>query len=141
MIAFMLKLFGSFVALILGTIVYRLYFHPLAGIPGPRSAAVSNIWHAYHARNGRMLELGKTLHQKFGPMVRVGPNEVWFDSKEAFSKIYSKPPYYYILLSITNNWLQAPRKGSQSPTFMVCHLFTHNRSASSNDPFKKSPWL
>jgi hypothetical protein len=68
---------------------YRLCLHPLARVPGPRLAAVSNIWHALHVRNGRMLELGKTLHEKYGPVVRVGPNEVWFDSKDAFGAIYS----------------------------------------------------
>ncbi|KAK0615149.1 cytochrome P450 [Bombardia bombarda] len=57
--------------------------------PGPRLAAVSSIWQAYHARNGRMLDLGRTLHKHYGPAVRVGPNEVWFDSKEAFKEIYS----------------------------------------------------
>lgn len=28
--------------------VYLLYFHPLAKYPGPRIAAVSNAWYAYH---------------------------------------------------------------------------------------------
>lgn len=70
--------------------VYRLYLHPLAGVPGPRLAALSNIWHAYHARNGRMYLLGKSLHKRYGPVVRVGPNELWFDSKEAFKTIYSR---------------------------------------------------
>ncbi|KAL7936441.1 cytochrome P450 [Trichoderma chlorosporum] len=68
--------------------LYRLSFHPLSRIPGPRLAAISNIWHAYHARNGHMFELGRTLHQKYGEVVRVGPNELWFNSTEAFDKIY-----------------------------------------------------
>lgn len=71
-------------------IAYRLVLHPLARVPGPKIAALSNIWYAYHARNGRMLELGKTLHRRYGPMVRVGPNEVWFDSVDAFKHIYSE---------------------------------------------------
>lgn len=70
-------------------VAYRLVLHPLARIPGPRLAAISNVWQAHHARHGRMLQLGKTLHQKYGPTVRVGPNEVWFDSSEAFKSIYS----------------------------------------------------
>lgn len=28
--------------------VYLLYFHPLSKYPGPRLAAVSNVWWAYH---------------------------------------------------------------------------------------------
>lgn len=69
--------------------LYRLYLHPLARVPGPKLAAVSNIWHAYHARNGHMFELACTLHQKYGEVVRVGPDELWFNSIEAFDKIYS----------------------------------------------------
>ncbi len=37
-----------------------------------------------------MFELGKTLHKTYGPVVRVGPNEVWFDSVDAFKVIYGK---------------------------------------------------
>lgn len=70
--------------------VYRLYLHPLSCIPGPRLAAVTNCWYAYQVRNGRMLHLGKTLHKQYGPVVRVGPNEVWFNTKDAFRLIYSK---------------------------------------------------
>lgn len=80
------------IALLLAVAVYRLFFHPLSRIPGPRLAAISNCWLAYHVRNGHMLRLGKTLHNKYGPAVRVGPNEVWFNSKDAFRLIYSKPP-------------------------------------------------
>ena len=76
--------FASFITL------YRLFFHPLARLPGPKLAAISNIWYAYQARNGRMLHVGKTLHRTYGPVVRVGPGELWFSSKEAFSKIYSE---------------------------------------------------
>ncbi|KAK1573263.1 cytochrome P450 [Colletotrichum navitas] len=67
---------------------YRLLLHPLARVPGPRLAAISNVWYAWQVRNGRMLKLGKTLHKRYGPAVRVGPNEVWFDSADAFKHIY-----------------------------------------------------
>ncbi|TKW49287.1 Pisatin demethylase [Colletotrichum tanaceti] len=67
---------------------YRLLLHPLARVPGPRLAAISNVWHARQACDGRMLQLGKTLHKRYGPVVRVGPNEVWFDSVDAFKHIY-----------------------------------------------------
>ena len=69
--------------------LYRLVYHPLSRVPGPKTAALSNAWLAWHARNGRVRELGKTLHLKYGPVVRVGPNHVWFDSKYAFEVIYS----------------------------------------------------
>ena len=80
----------SIVVLFVTIGAYRLFSHPLSRVPGPRLAAVSSAWQAYHARNGRMVELGKTLHRWYGPVVRVGPNEVWFNSKEAFQAIYSE---------------------------------------------------
>ena len=86
-------IFAVLLALILGlgtVIVYRLQFHQLASVPGPKLAVLSNIWHAWHARNGQMRQLATTLHAKYGPVVRVGPNEVWFDSKDAFKTIYGR---------------------------------------------------
>lgn len=70
--------------------IYRITLHQLASIPGPKPAAVTNLWQALYVRDGRMIELGRRLHQQFGPVVRVGPNELWFDSIEAFRSIYGK---------------------------------------------------
>jgi hypothetical protein len=67
---------------------YRLFLHPLAQVPGPRLAAITNIWQAHYVRNGRVRELGKGLPKKYGPVVRVGPNEVWFNTADAFKQIY-----------------------------------------------------
>ncbi|ROV90642.1 hypothetical protein VMCG_10017 [Cytospora schulzeri] len=85
--------------------VYRLYLHPLSRIPGPRLAAVTNCWYAYQVRNGHMLRLGKTLHKQYGPVVRVGPNEVWFNTKDAFRLIYSpttgyEKSYFYLATAL-----------------------------------------
>jgi hypothetical protein len=76
--------------LLVAIAVRCIFFHPLSRIPGPKLAAVSNAWYASHAKHGRTAELGRKLHHQYGPAVRVGPNEVWFNSKEAFDIIYSK---------------------------------------------------
>lgn len=79
------------VSLALATVfLYRLYLHPLSRVPGPKLAALSSAWQAYHVRNGQMTRVGKQLHRKYGHAVRVGPSEVWFDSEDAFRSIYSK---------------------------------------------------
>lgn len=79
--------------LLLATIAcYRACLHPLSHVPGPRLAALSSAWYAYHVRHGRMLPLATTLHRRYGPVVRVGPNELWFNSKDAFRLIYSQSP-------------------------------------------------
>ena len=68
--------------------VYRLWLHPLSNVPGPKQAALSSIWQARHVRDGRMFILGKNLHRLYGPIVRIGPNEVWVDSEEGYKAIY-----------------------------------------------------
>ncbi|KAI2464794.1 cytochrome P450 [Annulohypoxylon bovei var. microspora] len=69
--------------------IYRLYLHPLAKIPGPRLAAITSLWYVYQVRKGRMMVLCRDLHKKYGPVVRISPNEVSFDSKEAYQAIYT----------------------------------------------------
>ncbi|KAI1380418.1 cytochrome P450 [Hypoxylon crocopeplum] len=70
-------------------IIYRLYLHPLAKIPGPRLAAITSLWYVYQIRKGHMQVLYTDLHKKYGPVVRISPNEVSFDSKEAYQAIYT----------------------------------------------------
>ncbi|KUI59282.1 Pisatin demethylase [Cytospora mali] len=89
-----LAFFTLIILSLLTVVVYRLYLHPLSRIPGPQLAAITNSWYAYQVRNGRMLRLGKTLHKQYGPVVRVGPNEVWFNTKDAFRVIYSPTAGY-----------------------------------------------
>lgn len=81
---------SALILLPLTVAIYSLFLHPLSRIPGPAPASISNAWYAYHVRNGSMLALGKTIHRKYGPVVRIGPKEVWLDSKAAYRMIYSK---------------------------------------------------
>ncbi|KAI1141491.1 cytochrome P450 [Hypoxylon sp. FL0543] len=74
-------------------VVYRLYLHPLAKIPGPRLAAITSLWYVNHIRKGQMQVLYRDLHNKYGPVVRISPNEVSFDSKDAFQAIYTGNQY------------------------------------------------
>ena len=94
------------ISLLLAMVVWHIFRHPLARIPGPRLAAITNLWHAHYARAGRMYELATTLHKTYGPVVRVGPNEVWFESREAFRAIYSerllRPPWRIEVLTQVN---------------------------------------
>ncbi|KAI0485253.1 isotrichodermin C-15 hydroxylase [Xylariaceae sp. FL0804] len=68
---------------------YLLYFHPLAKFPGPRIAAVSNVWYAYHWLSGRYPWATEDVLNTFGEVVRIAPNELLFVTSQAFSDIYS----------------------------------------------------
>ncbi|PIA91898.1 Trichodiene oxygenase [Cercospora beticola] len=58
--------------------IYRLFLSPVAQIPGPKLAAVSRLYELYFdlAQGGRLPWKIQELHDEYGPIVRIGPNEV-----------------------------------------------------------------
>ncbi|KAI0142808.1 cytochrome P450 [Xylariaceae sp. FL1272] len=70
-------------------VIFLLYFHPLAGFPGPRLAAISNVWYAYHWLSGRYAWATEQVLRKYGDVVRIAPNELLFFTPEAFMDIYT----------------------------------------------------
>ncbi|KAI0265036.1 high nitrogen upregulated cytochrome P450 monooxygenase 2 [Gloeopeniophorella convolvens] len=59
------------------TLAYRLSpLHPLAKYPGPVMARASKWWAAYVHSRGLMHRYVKSLHERYGDVVRVGPNEL-----------------------------------------------------------------
>ncbi|KAH9001150.1 high nitrogen upregulated cytochrome P450 monooxygenase 2 [Lactarius akahatsu] len=67
--------YGSAVASF--ALMYRLSpFHPLAKFPGPAIAKTSKLWAAYHGATGDQHRCYKSLHDRYGDVVRVGPNEL-----------------------------------------------------------------
>ncbi|KAK7676146.1 hypothetical protein QCA50_020897 [Cerrena zonata] len=77
------------ISFLLGVAVYRLYFSPLAAIPGPWYAAVSDLWlNTWIAR----LEQHRTiqaLFEQYGPVVRIGPNKVAFCDVTTARSVYA----------------------------------------------------
>lgn len=66
----------------IGHAVYMLRFHPLAKIPGPRINAISRLPFVRHLLKGTTAENVKQLHEQYGDVVRVTPNEISFISGE-----------------------------------------------------------
>lgn len=77
----------AFVAL---KIVYRLYFHPLRNFPGPKLAAATSLYAAYYdiCTPGLIKRLPE-LHKKYGPLVRIMPNELHASSLEDYNQYVS----------------------------------------------------
>lgn len=119
---------------------YRITLHPLARVPGPRLAAISNVWYAYHVRNGHAASLGRTLHKRYGPVVRVGPNEVWFNTPEAFDTIYSMDiPYDELPYNeILNYSTGTGPKGLEKSDF-YCKRYPRVSCPNSNQQFYTHP--
>ncbi|KAI1625288.1 cytochrome P450 [Exophiala viscosa] len=68
--------------------VYRLTLHPLAKYPGPILWAISPVPSIYYLLIGRISFQYKVLHDRYGPVVRVMPNELAFNTAQAFEDIY-----------------------------------------------------
>ncbi|KAI0894937.1 benzoate 4-monooxygenase cytochrome P450 [Annulohypoxylon nitens] len=73
-------------------IVYNIYFHPLAKIPGPWIAAITDIPYCWWLLGGRQPFDMLKLHNKYGPAVRIAPNEVSFNTAQAWKDIYTHGP-------------------------------------------------
>jgi cytochrome P450 len=56
--------------------VYNLFYHPLHKFPGPRLWAISNIPYTRVFLSGKGHYKMRQLHQKYGPIVRIGPNDL-----------------------------------------------------------------
>jgi hypothetical protein len=112
------------IARILYVVCYRLVFHPLAGIPGPKLAAVTFLYQTYFsfAHGSRFYEQIGKLHTKYGkkasfrawrtgfanvnlapagPVVRITPDEIHLSDAENCDTIYhvgskyAKYPRFY----------------------------------------------
>lgn len=76
------------VAAIIYHFCYSLFFSSLARIPGPKSFAWTKLKLAYEDYKGTRTRTIHALHAEYGPVVRVGPNEVAFSSTTAMRSIY-----------------------------------------------------
>ncbi|KAM5357609.1 hypothetical protein ACJZ2D_016088 [Fusarium nematophilum] len=67
---------------------YNYFFHPLAVYPGPKLAAISELWYAQHWLSKRWAFKLLEASQKYGEVIRIAPNELFFTSTRAFEDIY-----------------------------------------------------
>ncbi|KAI2616499.1 cytochrome P450 [Hypoxylon sp. NC1633] len=71
--------------------IHNVYFHPLSGFPGPLLARASLLWRFIHTGSGKVHLSIEKLHRKYGPVVRMSPNELSFASVESWKAIYGHP--------------------------------------------------
>jgi len=68
--------------------IYRLYFHPLSAYPGPTLYAASRLPLFNASIRGHSVHLLPRLHAKYGPVVRIAPNELSYTTATAWKTIY-----------------------------------------------------
>ncbi|KAK5044698.1 hypothetical protein LTR84_010590 [Exophiala bonariae] len=69
-------------------IFYARTLHPLAKIPGPFWASVTRGWIVWRTYQGDMDHTQRALHQKYGYLVRIAPNEIACAYPNAIKQIY-----------------------------------------------------
>lgn len=117
---------------ILWTVVYRLYWSPLAKFPGPRLAALSNWYEFYYdvILQGKFTFHIQELHNKYGPIVRITPTELHIEDPDYYEQLYSRSGrrdrYDYFLgrsgyasdaFSTSDHYLHRLRRAALNPMF------------------------
>ncbi|KAF2232240.1 cytochrome P450 oxidoreductase [Viridothelium virens] len=64
------------------------YLNGLGGIPGPFLASLSSFWKWYVVWKEEMPWRNAALHEKYGPLVRIGPKHVSASSLEALHAVH-----------------------------------------------------
>ncbi|KAI1364842.1 cytochrome P450 [Xylaria arbuscula] len=82
---------SSLVPLILLILAYKFLAHPSRKFPGPLAAKLSNAYGAFYVAQSRMHLATYCDHQRYGPVVRLGPNRLVFNTSTAMHDIYNNP--------------------------------------------------
>lgn len=98
-------------------ILYNVYLHPLRRFPGPFVHRATRLAFLYRFMKGTLPKDMLALHDKYGPVVRIAPNELAFNDPTAWRDIYGHKANEFPKL-------QAFYKPRKTPD----HLVTENRT-------------
>lgn len=98
-----LILIGRLVAHMAKVVIVRLYYSPICHIPGPKLAAATWLYEFYYdiVLGGQYTFKIIELHKKYGPIIRINPEEVHVGDADFFPELYpgsarrrDKTPFY-----------------------------------------------
>lgn len=100
--------------------IQLLYFDSLSEYPGPKLWAVSQIPAGWAQFRGYLVYRISELHEKYGPVVRIGPKVLSYATAEAFTDIYGK---------IRPQLIKDPQAGPPAPNGIAGLAFTEDDAA------------
>ena len=78
------------------TAIYNVTLHPLAGFPGPKLAAATVLYELYfeifHGLGAQYYKEYQRMHEVYGPIVRINPDELHIDDPDWFDTAYPRHP-------------------------------------------------
>ncbi|KAF2969443.1 hypothetical protein GQX73_g4102 [Xylaria multiplex] len=85
---FLVAIYTFFYTFIL--VIYRLFLSPLASFPGPVLAKITHWYEFYYnvLHVGKYYEKVRELHDKYGPVVRITPEEIHIMELSAYNEIF-----------------------------------------------------
>ncbi|KAH7007774.1 cytochrome P450 ClCP1 [Ilyonectria destructans] len=72
--------------------MYNIYLSPLSTYPGPKASAATSIPYLRAVITGNTCDYVYKLHQKYGDVVRISPNELSYTSSKAWKDINAHRP-------------------------------------------------
>ncbi|KAH8671963.1 cytochrome P450 [Tricladium varicosporioides] len=69
-------------------VLHNLYYHPLSKYPGPKRFAATRVFNDYYALRGTRIYKVTELHNKYGSVIRLAPNELSYIDERAWKDIY-----------------------------------------------------
>ncbi|KAI9663816.1 MAG: hypothetical protein M1821_007306 [Bathelium mastoideum] len=68
----------SVIAFVIYSAIWRLYLSPIAQFPGPRFAALTDLYEMYYSNwlGGKYVFKIAEMHKQYGPIVRISPSEL-----------------------------------------------------------------
>ncbi|KXN68519.1 cytochrome P450, partial [Conidiobolus coronatus NRRL 28638] len=73
--------------------IYNVYFHPLSNVPGPKHLILSSIVKVYYQFRGTLQLNINRWHNLYGPVIRLGVNEISVIDQYYSTEIYCNQNY------------------------------------------------
>ncbi|CZR50242.1 related to isotrichodermin C-15 hydroxylase (cytochrome P-450 monooxygenase CYP65A1) [Phialocephala subalpina] len=123
-----------------GSAIYNVTFHPLASFPGPTIYGASILPAYYDLCIGNSASRTLELHEKYGPVVRMTPNDLSFSSAQAWRErktdIYGyrkghknlerDPRFFYVDPERTQNIIASNEANHARMRRVMIHAFSES---------------